>query len=149
MKGLGGDQAGEPRANANERDGRANQANHPSDRPRESGATENGKGSGAGSGSAAGGLLASGSRRGASAAGEEMKTFKVTLTSFLQGVPVKPAPEPKARPGRVADVGLAAPSQSSTALSDQQLGDDLMRKPEIPPEYEEIVRRVYSQRPES
>ena len=143
---LGGNASGNAAAN----DAQANQPGKSGDHPRSDGpAGKDGKGSGAGNGSAGGGLLATTGGEGAASAGGELKTFKITLTSFLQGQTVKAAPEPKVPRGRVADQGFAAAPRQSSALSDQQLGDDLMRKPEIPPEFEEIVRRVYSQRPES
>ena len=81
------------------------------------------------------------------ASGEvDPKTFKITLTSFLQGMPVKPAPQPQAPRGRVSDEGFAAGARTATALSEQQARDDLLRKADIPPEFEDIVRRVFSQR---
>jgi hypothetical protein len=74
-------------------------------------------------------------------------TFKLTITSFLRGV------EDKDKPARQMDKqggGAGVPTdrdETIPALNDRQLRDDALRKAEIPPEYEDIVRRVYSSRP--
>ena len=134
-----------------DRNGASEQPNKSGDRSSQSGTGKSGKGSGAGSGSTGSGdlLAAQSGAHGSSAAGGEPKTFKITLVSFLQSSSLKPAPEPKTPHGRIADEGLGDGPRQAATLSDQQLSDDLVRKPEIPPEFEEIVRRVYSQRPES
>jgi hypothetical protein len=99
-------------------------------------------------GSNPGNLLAKQAKPGANAAAEP-KTFKLTLTSFLQGIPRKTDSQPPPPHGRVTDDGFANAERGTATLSEQQLGDDLLRKTDVPPEFEDIVRRVYSQRPES
>ncbi|MFI5364833.1 MAG: hypothetical protein ACHQ4J_04340 [Candidatus Binatia bacterium] len=80
--------------------------------------------------------------------GEGAKTFKLTITSFLRAVEQKG--EQRHTPGKPAGAsasagdGVGAPA----ALSPRQLNDDALRKAQIPPEYEDIVRRVYSLRGE-
>jgi len=124
------------------------EANKPGERGAKEGqASDSAKGSGAGVGHGGGDLLG-GARGQAMPVAAEPKTFKVTLTSFLQGLAVKPAPQRRPRSGKVPDQGFAAVSPRPAALSEKQEADDLLRKTEIPPEYEEIVRRVFSQRPE-
>jgi len=73
----------------------------------------------------------------------ESKRFKLAITSFLYPVPQQ-AGRPAPAGGRA---GAAGPGGSDVALNDRQLTDDAVRKAEIPPEYEDLVRRVYS-RPE-
>jgi hypothetical protein len=73
-------------------------------------------------------------------------TFKLTITSFLHAVEEQSKPQRQAGKrggslGATADTTEAVP-----ALNEQQLRDDALRKAEIPPEYEDIVRRVYSSR---
>ena len=76
------------------------------------------------------------------------KTFKLTITSFLRSTEQHPA-EPRRHGKRTGGNAPADVTAASTAsLSEQQLNDDALRKAEIPPEYEDIVRRVYSQRAE-
>ena len=75
-------------------------------------------------------------------------TFKVTLGSFLRAVEQK-GPRPYQPDKRIATAGVAAvASHAPAGLSNRQLRDDALRKAEIPPEYEDIVRRVYSLRPD-
>lgn len=99
----------------------------------------------AGQGSSPGGLM--GSKEQNVAAGEgATKTFKLTITSFLRAMEQKGnQPRP---PSKKAGTASAPASGSTTqvALSERQLNDDALRKAEIPPEYEDIVRRVYSLR---
>lgn len=72
-------------------------------------------------------------------------TFKLTLGSFLSSGPShEQKPQNRDR----------APSQNSRAavteppsLNPNQAADDVLRRADIPPEYEEIVRRIYSARP--
>ncbi len=99
----------------------------------------------AGEGSSPGGLLGD---KALSAAGDEgaTKTFKLTITSFLRAMEQK-GNQPR-QSGKKTGAGGSASASSATqvALSDRQLNDDALRKAEIPPEYEDIVRRVYSLR---
>ena len=76
------------------------------------------------------------------------KTFKLTITSFLHAVEQKTnQPNPKAH--RISTAGAASERSTAPAtLNEQQLNDDALRKAEVPAEYEEIVRRVYSLRAE-
>lgn len=70
----------------------------------------------------------------------EPTTFKLTITSFLAAVDSRGLPQ--------RDAGAAQARNAATAggreLSDRQLNDDVLRKTEIPPEYEDVVRRAYS-----
>jgi hypothetical protein len=80
------------------------------------------------------------SERGAAA------TFKLTITSFLRSAEEKNA-APHQRGQRGAGAGAAPDTAGGVpALNEQQLRDDALRKAEIPAEYEDIVRRVYSAR---
>lgn len=125
------------------------EANKPGERGAKDGrVSDSAKGSGAGVGHGGGDLLGGAQGQAAMPGAAEPKTFKVTLTSFLQGLAVKPAPQRRPPSGKVPDQGFAGSSHPPAALSEQQEADDLMRKAEIPPEYEEIVRRVFSRRPE-
>ncbi|MBI1816042.1 MAG: hypothetical protein HYR72_13765 [Deltaproteobacteria bacterium] len=99
-------------------------------------------------GSNPGNLLAKQAKPGANGTAEP-KTFKLTLNSFLQGMPRKTDAQPPPPHGRVTDDGFAEVARGTATLSEQQLGDDLLRKTDVPPEFEDVVRRVYSQRPES
>jgi len=101
----------------------------------------------AGEGSSPNGLMAS-AQDGDALGQEATKTFKLTITSFLRTVEQhenqqRPAGPRSATTGDATRVANAPP-----ALSDQQLRDDTLRKAEIPVEYEDIVRRVYSLRGE-
>lgn len=87
-----------------------------------------------------------GKGHGAGANDGTAKTFKLTITSFLHAMEQK-GNQPhqlgkKASAGGSAGGGTAA----QLALNERQLNDDALRKAEIPPEYEDIVRRVYSLR---
>jgi hypothetical protein len=74
------------------------------------------------------------------------KTFKLTITSFLRSAEQR-TQEPRRGGKRISSNGPAVATASSlAALNEQQLNDDALRKAEIPPEYEDIVRRVYSLR---
>ena len=77
--------------------------------------------------------------------------FTVAITSLLRAVP-EPGKEAKGPAPRSGTRGAAQPGISGggkdTALSEQQLPDDALRKPEVPPDYEDLVRRVYSSRGE-
>jgi len=98
----------------------------------------------AGRGSSAGNLL--GQQPGGTVPGAPDATapFKVTITSFLKALDQQPTSQrPAAR-----RTGAGAAPRPAPALSDAQLADDLLRKAEVPPEHEELVRRVYSTREE-
>ena len=97
----------------------------------------------AGAGSSAGNLLGTtpgGSAPSSGATG----SFKVTITSFLKALDQPPTTQRSST--RRAGAGPAA--RTAPSLSDTQLADDLLRKADVPPEYEELVRRVYSTREE-
>jgi hypothetical protein len=99
----------------------------------------------AGEGSSPGGLLGD---KALSAVGgaSTTKTFKLTITSFLRAMEQKGNP-PRPSGKRTGTGGSASPaSATQVAVSERQLNDDALRKAEIPPEYEDIVRRVYSLR---
>jgi hypothetical protein len=70
----------------------------------------------------------------------ESKRFKLAITSFLHPVPQQ-AEHPPRTGGRA---GAAESGGSGVALSERQIADDAVRKAEIPPEDEDLVRRVYS-----
>ena len=73
-------------------------------------------------------------------------TFKLTITSFLRGVEER-GKQPRDSDKQAGSAGVATDSdEPPPPLNEQQLRDDAMRKAEIPPEYEDIVRRVYSLR---
>jgi len=99
----------------------------------------------AGSGSAPGDLMAAGGP-GVTTAADATKPFKLTISSFLHATaPVASQPRPgHPRSGSAAAAVGAAPAVP--ALNDRQLADAAVRKAEIPPEYEDLVRRVYSLR---
>jgi hypothetical protein len=67
------------------------------------------------------------------------KRFKLAITSFL-----RPMPEPAGRTAGGGRAGAAESGGSGGALNERQMADDAVRKAEIPPEYEDLVRRVYS-----
>ena len=100
----------------------------------------------AGSGSRPEGLLA-GKGGGEIAVGKDgATTFKLTITSFLRGIEEKGnRPRPSDKPSSPGAPGVAT-ADSAAPLSDRQLNDDVLRKAEIPPEYEDLVRRVYAPR---
>lgn len=82
----------------------------------------------------------------------ETQHFTIAITSLLHPVPQsgkegkRPSSHPSTR-GGAAQPG-ANGGESEAALSGQQMADDALRKAEIPPEYEDLVRRVYSSRDE-
>jgi hypothetical protein len=99
----------------------------------------------AGEGSSPGGLM-DGKAQSVASGASTPKTFKLTITSFLHAMEQK-GNQPR-QPGKKTGSGGAASTGSATkvALNERQLNDDALRKAEIPPEYEDIVRRVYSLR---
>ncbi len=106
---------------------------------------------GAGSGSNPQGLMApdaAGSAAGA-VTESEAKRFKLTITSFLRPVQ-SPSRNRAPHPGeRTAALAPGAPVPGADPeLSEHQIADDALRKADIPPEYEDLVRRVYSKRVE-
>jgi hypothetical protein len=70
---------------------------------------------------------------------EGSKRFKLPIASFLHA-----APEQADRPGAGAWAGTAESAGGDAALNNRQLADDALRKTEVPPEYEDLVRHVYS-----
>jgi hypothetical protein len=72
--------------------------------------------------------------------GGEPTTFKLTLSSFLAAVDSRGLPQWNGK----APAATGGVSDASRGLNDQQLKDDVLRKPEIPAEYEDVVRRTYS-----
>jgi hypothetical protein len=99
----------------------------------------------AGDGSSPAGMM-DGKGQGLATGGGTAKTFKLTITSFLRATEQK-GNQPR-RPGKKSTSGGSSggASQTQVALNERQLNDDALRKAEIPPEYEDIVRRVYSLR---
>jgi hypothetical protein len=73
------------------------------------------------------------------------RTFKLTITSFLQATQQHIA-RAKRNAKRVPGGATGDEPTAQTPPSDRQLNDDVLRKAEIPPEYEDLVRRVYSER---
>jgi len=113
--------------------------------PRSPNQTFDGNSPAAGDGSSPGGLM--------DAKGENVvidpnapKTFKLTITSFLHAMEQKgdQPRQPSKKTGMTGSVSGASTTQ--VAVNERQLNDDSLRKAEIPPEYEDIVRRVYSLR---
>lgn len=81
---------------------------------------------------------------GLSPGGDGPKTFKLTITSFLRAAEQQgPAPHAFEKPTGASASG-GPTGNAPAALNDRQLNDDALRKAEVPPEYEDIVRRVYS-----
>lgn len=99
----------------------------------------------AGEGSSPGGLM-DGKGRGAGTSGGTVKTFKLTISSFLHAMEQK-GNQPQQSDKKASASGSAGGGTTAqVALNERQLNDDALRKAEIPPEYEDIVRRVYSLR---
>lgn len=72
-------------------------------------------------------------------------SFKLTLGSFLGDTGGKrDKPESNEKVPALAE---RAPSSDPPSLNPNQTGDDALRRADVPPEYEEIVRRIYSARP--
>jgi hypothetical protein len=77
-------------------------------------------------------------------------TFKLTLGSFLAAAPG--SSDKKGKKGdrdseRVGGGGARDAVAEPPALHPNQTADDAMRRADVPPEYEDIVRRIYSARP--
>jgi hypothetical protein len=101
----------------------------------------------AGIGTSPGGLLDG--KSALPAAGQEgPKTFKLTITSFLRETEQKGNQPRQSAKHSAAGNAATGVSGESAALNGKQLNDDALRKAEIPPEYEDLVRRVYSLRAE-
>lgn len=126
--GLDRDQHGEPRQQAGQRRDDAGQSGERA-------------GSSAGAGDEAGTRPPLGAEADLGQDGGQPSTFKLTLSSFLAAVDHRGVPQ---RDGRSAPSGGGG-GPSGRGLSDQQLKDDVLRKAEIPPEYEDVVRRAYSE----
>lgn len=74
------------------------------------------------------------------------KRFKLMITSFIHTVEQRDT-QPRGTETRAGSAGPAeGESGGGMALNDRQLTDDALRKAEIPPEYEDLVRRVFSSR---
>lgn len=99
----------------------------------------------AGNGSSPGGLL-DGKGRSAGASDGAAKTFKVTIISFLHAMEQKGNQPQQSNKKASASGSAGGGAAAQVALNERQLNDDALRKAEIPPEYEDIVRRVYSLR---
>lgn len=78
-------------------------------------------------------------------AGAASGTFKLTLGSFLSSGP-SPKDKPQNRERAPSQNGRAAVTEPPS-LNPNQTADDVLRRADIPPEYEDIVRRIYSARP--
>jgi hypothetical protein len=103
------------------------------------GASPQGSSPAAGEGSNPHGLL--GPNAPAASAGEtDAKRFKLAITSFLHPLPQQAGHQPRADGG----AGTAERGAGGIDLSERQMADEAMRKAEIPAEYEDLVRRVYS-----
>jgi hypothetical protein len=101
----------------------------------------------AGDGSNPGGLMdAKGT--GPALSPDAPKTFKLTITSFLRAAEQQGTQPRQSAKGAGTGGSAGTGAGSAGALSDRQLNDDAVRKADIPPEYEDIVRRVYSLRAE-
>ncbi len=98
----------------------------------------------AGDGSSPGGLMAA-KPDGTAAGPESPKTYKLTISSFLHSIDQK-STQPRQQGKRPGTAAAETGSTAQAALSERQLNDDALRKAEIPPEYEDLVRRVYSVR---
>jgi len=83
----------------------------------------------------------------AGANGSEAKPFKLTITSFLRTAQ-QPGRQPDAS-AKPAATGAPAihTGGGDAAISERQHPDAALRKVEIPPDYEDLVRRVFSLRP--
>jgi len=93
----------------------------------------------AGEGSSPHGLLDPNAPAAVAGQGDAQR-FKLAITSFL-----RPVPEQAGHPARGGGrAGAAESGESGIALNERQMADDAVRKAEIPPEYEDLVRRVYS-----
>ena len=99
---------------------------------------------GAGSGSNPSGVM--GQAVGARVAPNAPKSYQLAIGSLLHGVDRQGAP-PRRRSQRTGTVSdIAESNHEPLPLSDRQLKDDALHKANVPPEYEDLVRRVYSSR---
>jgi len=79
--------------------------------------------------------------------GDESKPFKLTITSFLRSAQ-QPGRQQDASPKQTAAGSLALQTgRGEAAISERQHPDAALRKVEIPPDYEDLVRQVFSLRP--
>ena len=123
-------------------------------RPDQGGSPPKSGGSGAGTGSDPESLLGAASPTGAPAAEAGARgvptTFKLNITSFLRSNETHGGPpRGTAKPGGTGGgAGGTAPMDDGPmpALHEQQQHDDPLRKADVPPEYEDLVRRVYTAR---
>ncbi len=139
LEGKDGHAKGEQAGTDSNRTGAANRSEPRADPAKNGDGTDTPKG---GEGSQADSVLAS--TGGAMATESEPKVFKLTLGTFLQNLDAREAQQ---KPQHAPERGGQVPAPS-VDLNQRQQQDDAMRKAEIPPEFEELVRRVYSQRPQ-
>jgi hypothetical protein len=100
---------------------------------------------GAGAGSSPESLLAA---RGSLPPAGAPRAFKLTLTSFLQAAEQRDPPSlPTERRDMAGSTRGAGGEHAAVPLNETQLANDPIRKAAIPGEYEDLIRRVYSQRP--
>ena len=74
------------------------------------------------------------------------KPFTLTINSFLRTFEANGAPVQRPAKGPGMTRVAAARAGNPVALNARQLGDDALRKADIPPEYEDLVRGVFSRR---
>ena len=74
------------------------------------------------------------------------KPFTLTINSFLRTFEANRAPLQRPANGPGPTSPAAARAGNPVALNERQLSDDALRKAEIPPQYEDLVRGVFSLR---
>jgi len=74
------------------------------------------------------------------------KTFTLTITSVPRAREAHGAPADQAATAPGTHNVAATGADNTLALSDRQLADDALRKAEIPPEYEDLIRGVFVSR---
>jgi hypothetical protein len=100
---------------------------------------------GSGSGSSGAPLMGAAGTLELAGAGSAAQTFPLTITSFL---PTSETRRTTAKRGKRGGEAAGRRDSGSIALHRQQRHDDALRKAEIPVELEDIVRHVYSARPQ-
>jgi hypothetical protein len=76
----------------------------------------------------------------------ESKPFTLTINSFLRTLEANGAPLQRPANGPGLTSLATARAGNPVALNEHQLSDDALRKAEIPPQYEDLVRGVFSLR---